>query len=193
MSPRRIARALEHEDSIIHPRLATKLFVLVDIVCFGTQVAGSIMSGSEDANEASTGRTTIVAGLLLQIAAFCLFVAWAANFHVRLQSSSMLHAKTLDWQRCMGGLYAVSVLLVVRNITRIVEFQQGADGPMLSSEVYLYILDSSVILAIVVAFLILHPAGLRYKARQLSKRALSDSEIRLDQVSLDDRTGTRNE
>jgi hypothetical protein len=75
ISLRRISRVLGCEDVIISPRLLTKVFVIVDIACFGTQVTGGIISGSEDLNEASRGKTVIIASLGLQIGAFILFSA----------------------------------------------------------------------------------------------------------------------
>ena len=172
MSPRRIARVLNSEQLLVNPRTLTKLFVLVDITCFATQVAGSIMSGSEDANEASQGKTTILAGLILQVVAFASFATWTSVFQVRMRKnepSSKAFIDKLDWQRHVHGLYCVSFLFVIRNITRVIEYNQGPDGEMLSNEVYLYVLDGCIMLAVTVIFLILHPGRLRQKARRLAK------------------------
>lgn len=171
MSPRRIARVLESEHLTISPRILTKLFVIVDTICFGTQFGGSIISGSDNADEASHGKIIILAGLGLQIAAFGFFAVWTSCFQRRLASASFKNqlSSELPWQRYIYGLYAISVLFIVRNITRIVEFQQGSDGEMLAHEAYLYVLDGSVMLAVVTIFLILHPGRLRRMARRLGK------------------------
>lgn len=181
MSPRRIARALEAEHLAIRPRLLTKLFVIVDTVCFATQVAGSIMSGSEVADEASRGKTIILAGLALQIVAFGFFVVCAACFQNRMRSApfQLRQGTELPWQRIVYGLYAISLFFVLRNITRIIEFQQGSDSPMLAHESYLYVLDGTVMLAIVSTFLILHPGRLRWMARRLNKSGSLDEHIPL--------------
>ncbi|KAF5606206.1 sterol regulatory element-binding ECM22 [Fusarium subglutinans] len=61
MSLGRITRALKaQEASLISLRWITKLFVLVDLICFATQTAGAIMSGSEDLDEAKRGQTIII-------------------------------------------------------------------------------------------------------------------------------------
>lgn len=177
MSPRRIARVLDSENLVINPRLLTKLFVLIDITCFATQVAGAIVSGSEDANEASQGKTIIIVGLVLQVIAFGFFAAWTAVFQMRMRKDdppSMGPINKLIWQRYMYCLYSVSLLFIIRNITRIVEYNQGSDGEMLSSEAYLYVLDGCIMLAIVVIFFILHPGQLRRKARLLGKSGSFD-------------------
>lgn len=168
MSPRRIARVLEAEHLTVGRRWTTKIFIVVDVACFATQVAGSIMSGSENANEAINGRATILAGLVLQIIAFGLFAVCAVTFHARMFSAStaLATSRMLSWQKYTYGLYVVSLLFVIRNIVRIVEYQQGSDGELLSNEVWLYVMDGAVMLAIVVIMLILHPGRLRWKARR---------------------------
>ncbi|KAL1639588.1 hypothetical protein SLS58_007788 [Diplodia intermedia] len=182
MSPRRIARVLGSEDLIPSPRLLTKLFVLIDITCFATQVAGAIMSGSEDATQASQGKTTIMIGLILQVVAFSFFAVWTASFQKRMVSSPPPEAplNELKWQRYLYGLYTGSLLFIIRNITRIIEYNQGSEGQIQSNEAYLYVLDGCIMLAIVVVLLVLHPGQLRYKARHALKAGhLKDSQIPL--------------
>lgn len=182
MSPRRIARVLEAEHLTFGGPWITKIFILVDVGCLVTQAAGSIMSGSEDATEASNGRTTILAGLILQIVAFVLFAVCAVKFNASMYSTSasLATSRTLAWQKYMYGLYVISLLFVIRNVVRILEFQQGHDGELLSNEVWLYVLDAAVMLIIVVVMLVLHPGRLRRKARkQMSLKSQEDC-IRLN-------------
>jgi hypothetical protein len=182
MSPRRIARVLEAEHLTVGRRWITKIFILVDIGCLVTQAAGSIMSGSEDATVASNGRTTILAGLILQIVAFVLFVVCAVKFHASMYSASasLATSRTRAWQKYMYGLYLISLLFVIRNIVRIIEFQQGHDGELLSNEVWLYVLDAAVMLTIVVVMLVLHPGKLRREARKKMSLKSHEDCIRLN-------------
>lgn len=179
MSPRRIARTIDSEDKVVSPRVLTKLFVIVDITCFVTQVAGAIMSGSDNQNQAQQGKTVILVGLIIQILAFAFFLAWTAKFHSRAKNSSFDSASqdNLSWQRPLYGLYAIGVLFIVRNIVRIIEFKQGSHGSMQTSEVYLYIFDASVMLIIVIRFLVLHPGRLRMKLRKMKKRGYLKDRI----------------
>ncbi|KPM35292.1 hypothetical protein AK830_g11282 [Neonectria ditissima] len=163
MSLGRIARALKAEElSLISTRWMTKLFVLVDVACLVTQTAGAIMSGSEDANQASQGKTIILTGLGLQIGAFSFFIICTFTIQTRMRSSPKASSLTLDlpYRRYIVGLYITSVLFLVRNIVRIIEYNQSGDGTLLSSEVWLYIFDSCFMLAIVVTLIFLHPGRL---------------------------------
>ncbi|KAM5349057.1 hypothetical protein ACJ41O_008880 [Fusarium nematophilum] len=169
MSLGRITRALKAEElSVISLRWMTKLFVLVDLVCFASQTAGAIMSGSEDPNEAKQGQTTIVAGLILQIVAFGLYLICVATLQARLRSNPPTHCLSglISYRRYLAGLYATSGLFLIRNVVRIVEYHQGHDGPLLSNEAPFYIFDSCFMLAIVVIVIFLHPGRLIKKARR---------------------------
>ncbi|KAF7555199.1 hypothetical protein G7Z17_g2394 [Cylindrodendrum hubeiense] len=168
MSLGRIARALRAEDlSLISIRWLTKMFVLVDVICFATQTAGAIMSGSEVADEASRGKMIIIIGLGLQIVAFAFFMICIFTIQKRIISSPKSSGliSELPYRRYLFGLYFTSILFLIRNIVRIVEYNQGSDGTLLSSEVWLYVFDACFMLAIVVTLIFLHPGRLIKKAR----------------------------
>ncbi|KAH7029610.1 RTA1 like protein-domain-containing protein [Microdochium trichocladiopsis] len=163
------------------------LFILVDTVCFVIQVAGAIMSGSEQADEAQRGRMLIIVGLVLQIVAFGLFAAWTAVFHRRMASATDTGAGQpgiRHWQRYVYGLYAISLLFVVRNTTRLIEYNEGPGGEMLSSEVYLYALEGTTMLLIVAVFVAVHPGRLRMHARGFGRKQDVDETVELRRVTL---------
>ncbi|KAG5793113.1 hypothetical protein H9Q69_007851 [Fusarium xylarioides] len=116
MSLGRITRALKaQEASLISLRWITKLFVLVDLVCFVTQTAGAIMSGSEDLDEAKRGQTIIIGGLVLQILAFALFIICALTLQLRIRSSPPVHCVAgviTHYRRYFIALYCTSGLFL---------------------------------------------------------------------------------
>ncbi|KAL2208134.1 RTA1-domain-containing protein [Sarocladium strictum] len=185
MTPRRLAIALESQHFLIAPRLLGKLFIIVDIICFATQVAGAIMSGSEDLQEAKNGKLAIIAGLALQMVAFAFFAAWTATLHRRMMCASFdaTILSRVKWQRYIYGLYAITLLFFVRNITRLIEYNQGSDGELLSKELYLYLLDGSMMLAIAFVFLVLHPGRVKMKARKYAKKGMVEEEVQLRRFS----------
>jgi len=185
MTPRRLAIALESQHFLPSPRLLGKLFIIVDIICFVTQVAGAIMSGSEEPQEAKNGKLAIIVGLALQMVAFGFFAAWTATFHRRMLSASFdaVILSVVKWQRYIYGLYVITLLFFIRNITRLVEYNVGPDGELISNEIYLYLLDGSMMLAIVVVFLVLHPGRVRMKARKHMRKGLVEEEVQLRRIS----------
>ncbi|SCO78653.1 related to ECM22-strong similarity to YDR213w, weak similarity to Lys14p [Fusarium oxysporum] len=129
MSLGRITRALKaQEASLISLRWITKLFVLVDLICFATQTAGAIMSGSEDLEEAKRGQTIIIGGLVLQILAFALFIICTLTLQIRLRSHPPVQCVAgvvTHYRRYFIALYCTSGLFLVRNLCDEVKPQCG--------------------------------------------------------------------
>ncbi|RKL07321.1 hypothetical protein BFJ68_g9824 [Fusarium oxysporum] len=129
MSLGRITRALKaQEASLISLRWITKLFVLVDLVCFATQTAGAIMSGSEDLEEAKRGQTIIIGGLVLQILAFALFITCTLTLQLRLHSNPPVQCVAgviTHYRRYFIALYCTSGLFLIRNLCDEVKPQCG--------------------------------------------------------------------
>ena len=171
MSPKRIAQSVDGLNLLLIPRAASKLFVLIDLACFITQVAGAIMSGSDDTSQAKTGKRVILAGLILQLVAFGIYITYVAIFHGRMQAApvSLSRLRELRWQPTVFGLYIVGVLFIIRNITRIIEYNQGSSGTIQSKEVYLYVLDGVFMLAVPIIFAIFHPGKLVRQSRKIGK------------------------
>lgn len=169
MSPRRISRALQADHLLAWRRVASKLFVVVDVACFATQVAGAIMSGSSEREEATRGQTIIMIGLVVQLVCFVAFVAWTYSLHHRLVTDGNELVGKLKWKNSVYALYAMSSLFIIRNISRLIEYNQGHDGEMLSKEVYLYVLDAVVMSIIIALVLMLHPGRAGFSRKRLER------------------------
>lgn len=128
------------------------------------------MSGSEKPDEAKRGQTIIIGGLVLQIFAFALFITCTLTLQLRLHSNppvQCLAGVVTHYRRYFVTLYCTSGLFLIRNLVRIIEYKQGSDGNLLSSEAFLYVFDCCFMLAIILIILIIHPGQLIMKTRQL--------------------------
>ncbi|KAL8922681.1 MAG: hypothetical protein Q9208_004994 [Pyrenodesmia sp. 3 TL-2023] len=162
----RIMRATHAEIySLIRVNWLTKLFVLGDIISFCTQGAGGGQQASGDAENVKTGENIIIGGLFLQIVIFALFILVSIIFHKRLrkQPTQASVAEDLKWQKMMVVLYAVSALILVRNIFRVVEYIGGRDGPLLRVEWPIYVFDAVLMAATMVVWGIWYPTPIRPK------------------------------
>ncbi|KAJ5944106.1 hypothetical protein N7516_004274 [Penicillium verrucosum] len=63
----------------------------------------------------------------------------------------------IPWQRLMHMLYAVSALILVRSIFRIIEYVMDNDGYPLMHEWTLYVFDSLPMVAVMVIFFVWYP------------------------------------
>lgn len=55
-------------------------------------------------------------------------------------------------------LYFVSLLISVRSVFRMIEYAQGNNGSLIQKEVYVYVLDALLMLAVAAVFAVFHPS-----------------------------------
>ncbi|KEF56257.1 uncharacterized protein A1O9_07838 [Exophiala aquamarina CBS 119918] len=154
----RTIRAVQGDGlSLICPARLTKIFVAGDVLCFSVQGAGGgILSGADnDKSKSDLGKYVILGGLILQIILFGIFVIIALVFHLRLRKNptKSSHRSTIHWATMLYVLYGVSLLIMVRNIFRVIEYAGGREGYLLSHEWTLYVFDA-VLMAHVMGILL---------------------------------------
>lgn len=162
----------------------TKIFVAADVVSFVVQAIGTgsfptyiptyidtpttqtdnptggvLISSADSTSEVNRGKGIIVGGLFLQIIFFSLFISVTAVFHRRILSRPTRRSQNLPvpWRRYLLVLYAVSTLIMVRSVFRVIEFIQGPQGALMTNEVYLYAFDTLLMFFVSVVFNIYHP------------------------------------
>lgn len=145
----------------VRPTWLTKIFVGGDILSFIIQIAGSGMLSSNF----SLGKAIILVGLAIQLIFFGLFVVSAALFYRRLDANPKPTTFRLDacsrkggWRGVMHVLFLTSALIFIRSVFRFVEFTGDHDSPMMTSEAYIYICDSLLMVGVMAALLYLHPS-----------------------------------
>lgn len=99
----------------VHGRLITRVFVGLDIISFFVQSSGSIVAivVNWQGPRAQTGLNVLVAGLALQVAGFCFFLAVFARFHWLATSHAAPHAPA-GWKQVVAAVYISSFLILVR-------------------------------------------------------------------------------
>lgn len=139
----RIIRSVRAEKhSLVRINWLTKIFVMGDVVSFLVQGGASgLMATGNNVNMASN---IVVAGLVIQVAMFGLFIFTSIVFEVRMRRSPTTEAfdERINWIIRVRTLYAVSALILIRSIFRVVEYAAGDDGYPLTHEWMLYVFDS---------------------------------------------------
>jgi hypothetical protein len=148
--------------STIRLRWLTKVFVTGDVISFLLQGGGGGIQSSGTESAMKTGEKLIIAGLFVQLAFFGVFVVIAGLFHTRLQrygpASISVDLSALPWKRHLLALYASSALILVRSVFRVIEYLMGNAGYLLRHEVFLYVFDAVLMLAVMVVFNFVHPS-----------------------------------
>ncbi|KAL7927973.1 RTA1 like domain-containing protein [Trichoderma austrokoningii] len=154
----RIIEVVDGEKyAIIKRKWLTKIFVCGDVICFLLLGGGGGMLASAKTNksEFDLANNIIIGGLVLQLLWFGLFVVIALIFHRRmmLAPTARSYQPDINWRSYLHALYVASVLIIVRNIFRLIEYCQGSSGYLLTTEVFIYCLDALPMFLVVAWFL----------------------------------------
>ncbi|KAJ5752140.1 hypothetical protein N7520_009057 [Penicillium odoratum] len=158
----RIIRAVNGEEySPIRIDLITKIFVTCDIVTFFVQGGGAGLMAQSSLT--SIGQDIVLAGLVLQIITFVLFVVTAITFARRMGKTPTPTAirDAVPWKQHLHSLYAVSAMILIRSIFRVVEYGLGNDGYLLGHEWPNYIFDAVPMFIAMVCFAVWYPSELQ--------------------------------
>jgi hypothetical protein len=153
----RIIRAVEAESlSPIPVKWLTKIFVAGDVVAFSLQAGGGGIQSGGTLEMYELGEKIIIVGLFVQIVIFSIFIVTSFTVHHRLRNKPTQAAieNIVPWQRHLFALYATSFLILVRSAFRVVEYLQGNGGYLISHEIFLYIFDAVLMVAVMVIFAI---------------------------------------
>ncbi|KAK3332186.1 RTA1 like protein [Cercophora scortea] len=167
----RVIRSVNGERySLVKVRWLTKVFVAGDVLSFMIQggAAGLMATGGN----MQLGERLVVVGLLIQVVLFGCFCATAGVFHYRFQRYDVGVAAYGDggsggWRQSLYMLYAISGLIMVRSVFRVIEYSLGHDGYPLTHEWTLYVFDSVLMLAVMVIFHVWNPSPGQYRQPEL--------------------------
>ncbi|KAL4897458.1 RTA1 like protein-domain-containing protein [Aspergillus ambiguus] len=143
--------------SLIRVNWMTKIFVAGDVLSFLMQASGA---GLMVTAAQKTGENVILGGLFVQIIFFGFFLFSAIVFQKRIGRHPTAQSvdSYIPWRRHLYALHVSSILILIRSIFRVVEYFQGWDGYLLSTEVYIYIFDGLLMFAVLVIFVVIHPS-----------------------------------
>jgi RTA1 like protein len=143
-------------------------------------------------NAKEVGTYIIIGGLATQLLFFGYFMLVSLVFYRRIvaaptKRSHSSHAPHIPWRKHLFVVYAASLLIMLRSVFRVVEYVQGSDGYLLRNEIWLYIFDGALMLAMMILLNLAHPSEINalltgQKAatmgfRMLTVERLSDDDL----------------
>ncbi|GFF25840.1 protein RTA1 [Aspergillus udagawae] len=169
----RIIRAFnaEHHSSI-RTKWLTTIFVLNDVICFLTQIAGAGVQVTGDEHIMAIGKKAVLAGLIFALVVFGLFVWVAAVFHRRLDAEPtavVMECPRLGWKKYMWAIYISCGMLMVRNLVRTIQFGSEKGSALNTEEVYIYVFDAALMACSIGLLIVWHPGRLVRKAQKANK------------------------
>jgi hypothetical protein len=137
---------------------------------------GGLYATAKTQSNINTAQWITTGGLMVQVISFGFFMLVALLFHRRLAAQPTTASQQVPWRRCLYTLYATSLLILIRSVFRVVEFATGFDGPVQSSEAYIYVFDATLIFLVCVIFNVSHPAAILKAKRGNSGGEYDDLE-----------------
>ncbi|KAM0193079.1 hypothetical protein ACHAPI_007800 [Fusarium lateritium] len=162
----RIIRCLNADKySLLKPTKLTRTFVLGDVLSFFVQGGGAGMSAVQNQSMTKWAERIVIIGLVIQIIIFGLFCVVSVVFHRRMRYKPTAESigTLVPWETTLYMLYAVSLLIMVRSVFRIVEYAQGYTGYTLSNEWTLYTFDTLLMWLVTAIFAWRYPSELNVK------------------------------
>lgn len=165
MSLGRLITALDASRfSLIRPSILTKIYVLIDVLAFMSQLGGVGVQVTGDAKVMDIGKKCILAGLIFQEVALVFFTYVAVRVQQRLAREptdvALGIGHVLRWRRYFAAMYVATGLLILRNLIRLIEFAQGPLGTVASNEAFIYVFDAVPMALVMVSPLVFYPARL---------------------------------
>jgi hypothetical protein len=160
MTLSRLVKALDAaHHSLVRISWVSKIYILIDIACLVLQVMGTVTQAYGGAEKQDTAINLVVGGLAFQLVAFVFFMilAWVVHYRLAREGTDVSLRADVYWKRNFWVLYAASLLVLVRNLVRIVEYKQGAGGAIVGSEVYLYVFDAVPMGVVVLLYVVFYP------------------------------------
>jgi hypothetical protein len=117
-----------------------------------------------------TGQYIIVAGLFMQLLFFGIFMLTAIVFYTRItkhptpQSTRSLTRGRFSWRSLLFALFATGLAIFVRSIFRVVEYLNGNGGYIQSHEVFVYVFDGVLMLAVMLLMNVFYPGYILRKS-----------------------------
>ncbi|TFK53021.1 RTA1-domain-containing protein [Heliocybe sulcata] len=192
----KIIERLGSQYSRLGARSYTIIFCSCDAIALVVQALGGAVATKEvnKQERPDKGGHIMLAGIVFQMAAICVYVACASEFLFRFYSNKPLRAAPLSstgstssmadpnklqpraaldmkMQMMILELVLSTIFIFIRSVYRTVELSDGWNGPIISTQVYFNVLDGAMIVLASYTLNILHPGYLLKTAYNPVRRA----------------------
>ncbi|KAF4468838.1 hypothetical protein FALBO_4249 [Fusarium albosuccineum] len=107
------------------------------------------------------GDHVIIGGLVFQLIIFGVYVVTAWQFNIVFGKDTAATRTTIAWQASIYMLYATSIMVMVRNVFRVVEYAMGSDSYLFTVEWDVYVFDAVLMAVTMALFLWYYPSQLK--------------------------------
>jgi len=146
----RLTRYLDcSKHLLIAPQKIARVFVISDVITFLIQAGGASLSTAKTLSAIRAGEHIFLAGLILQLISFCVFLGIYLRFlylvwrhEPQLWNADRSKVWYDDWRALAWALFLSSTAVFIRCTYRVIELSQGYRGRLSTTEAYFYALDT---------------------------------------------------
>ncbi|KAH9914183.1 RTA1-domain-containing protein [Epithele typhae] len=177
-----IIRRLGQQYSRLSAWWYTIIFISCDIIALVIQAVGGAKASiaAQNGDNPSSGGNVMLGGIAFQLAAVCVYLAFASEFLVRYFRDRPVRAvSAMETKRpalaaavrlMLLALALDGVLILIRSIYRTIELSDGWTGRIITTQVYFNALDGGAILLALFTLNVFHPGRLLGKAHTWAGR-----------------------
>ena len=131
---------------------------------------GSLMGIADTRDQVKLGERVTIGGLWVQLAFFTGFMFVGGWWWWVLGHTGPGQEKRDELAILFRATAVASALIFVRSLFRVIEFMMGNDGFLLSREVFLYVFDAGLMVAVMGLFAWCFPGGFVTSQRERAER-----------------------
>ncbi|CCH44628.1 putative membrane protein [Wickerhamomyces ciferrii] len=185
MSMNKVLKAYGTQD--LNPIKAfSVIFVIGDFVSLGLQIAGIVI---QFVVNLQTGRIMVIISFVIQILLFISFFTTTIIVHKRMNYEKIENYPDTNryWRGYFYTMYVVSIMFMIRNLFRLVEYAEGF-GYIFFHVIFTLVFDGIPMLVVTMALLICHPSFYSIKRSIFHKQRDKQSELLSKQLKQDRET-----
>jgi RTA1 like protein len=166
-----------------------------DVISFLVQVGGAIVLLGQNASteRQKTGQNTLMAGLAINLASFCLFFTLIMWYEVATRR--VVKRAKRSYAPIIYASMVSQFFLIGRSIYRVIEFQQGYFSSIATTEIYFYMFDTMLMIFATSIYIAFFPPafGLLGKKRVEARFAAEASNVEMSRANQSQIGGSTNE
>ncbi|KAI0282480.1 RTA1-like protein [Russula aff. rugulosa BPL654] len=200
----RIVRRLGPQYSRLTPRRYTIIFVSSDVIALLVQAMGAGIAGgstsSGSQSQAHLGADIALGGIVFQLISIMAYCALAAEFLVRythdqpVRRSAPVQGEVLRGRtdkrlhRMLQAMIIMTIFIVIRTIYRVVEFADGWNGKVISTQWVFNVFDGIMIVLAMYTLNIFHP-GIYLRGEDFPSQTSSEGAVMEERLKPTDPQG----
>jgi hypothetical protein len=116
--------------------------------------------GVQSVKAVHTGEHIIIAGLVVQLVFFCIFLTTVIHFHRRMMVRPTAKATLLkrEWTPHIWVVYLAALLVLIRSVYRVVEYTSSRTSSIQTHEAFFYSLDLLLMFIVMAVMSWIHPS-----------------------------------